>query len=872
MRWWLGPVFVSECVANSRRWQTYAIRSFGVAALLAGMGTIAVERSAMVQGRSWRDYAILGESYFYAMIGVELALILLAAPAATAGAICLDRARGTLAHLLVTELSAPEIVLGKLAARLLPVLGLVACTWPVLALTSLLGGIDPTALTMAFVIIVAVALLGCTLALALSVWARKPHEVILATYTVWLLILLIWPVWMAFSVGKLLPPPPPWTLVANPFYLAFAPYAAPGRLDSWDYLGFFAVTLGASGMFTLLAIWRLRPASRRETGEGRRGSRPGLLGRLARRLPGPSLERNPVLWREWHRTRPSPWMVALLVLLGGTTGLACVLGALSTWRHGVNAGTANPGQLAGCFGYMIQMTFGLVMLSAVAAMSMSEERQPGSLDVVAATPLSTRAIVLGKWLGTFRLVPFLALCPGLMVLALATARNGAPAPVPPRGVPADFYKEVPLGPRLYGAGLVIATILAHGAMLTSIGLALAIWIKRPSRAIALSVGGFLLVAVAWPILASTVVPDAGDGRGVAALSPIMVAGFFADFLSIRWAHFGRGMLWWTTFWVLQVGSLAMGLAWLSTRTFDRCLGRVPERPRPTPLLADVVAILGGLGVVGCLFGAVMVWVKGAAPPGLSQEQFAGALGFVLLLGSGLVPLSVLAPLSMDRALERSDLDGSATSSLSARSLVAGRWWESFRLVVLLALGPGVIALALATARQVEFSPGATPPPWQSSLGYRLGTAALFVLTILAHGAATASVGVALAIAIRRRGRAIALSVGLFFLAAVAWPILVLILGDPRYRTGMAMMGLLMATDSLLVQLASRAPPLPGLLEWAASWAVLVSLLAAVVLGWAVRILQRRCPSGPRSETSIPMSRPPRRPRGEGDRLTSTIRT
>ena len=50
---------------------------------------------------------------------------------------------GDLAHMLATDLSDAEIVLGKLAARLLPVLGLVGCTWPVLAITSLLGGIDP---------------------------------------------------------------------------------------------------------------------------------------------------------------------------------------------------------------------------------------------------------------------------------------------------------------------------------------------------------------------------------------------------------------------------------------------------------------------------------------------------------------------------------------------------------------------------------------------------------------------------------------------------------------------------------------------------------------------------------------------------------
>ena len=94
MRWGLGPVFIYECLANSRRWQTYAIRSVGVAVLLAAIATIAMSRTDRPARCAWREYAELGESYFYAIIGVELTLVMLAAPAATAGAICVDRARG----------------------------------------------------------------------------------------------------------------------------------------------------------------------------------------------------------------------------------------------------------------------------------------------------------------------------------------------------------------------------------------------------------------------------------------------------------------------------------------------------------------------------------------------------------------------------------------------------------------------------------------------------------------------------------------------------------------------------------------------------------------------------------------------------------
>ena len=63
-----------------------------------------------------------------------------------------------------------------------------------------------------------------------------------------------------------------------------------------------------------------------------------------------------------------------------------------------------------------QVSIGLLLLSVSAATSLAEERVRGSLDVLMTTPLSTRQIVLGKWLGTFRLVPLLAVLPALVVL------------------------------------------------------------------------------------------------------------------------------------------------------------------------------------------------------------------------------------------------------------------------------------------------------------------------------------------------------------------------------------------------------------------------------------------------------------------------
>jgi hypothetical protein len=70
MRSGLGPVFLYECLANSRRWQTYAIRSIGIVLLLVAIATIAMSRPWTYQVNAWRLFAELGELYFYAVIGV----------------------------------------------------------------------------------------------------------------------------------------------------------------------------------------------------------------------------------------------------------------------------------------------------------------------------------------------------------------------------------------------------------------------------------------------------------------------------------------------------------------------------------------------------------------------------------------------------------------------------------------------------------------------------------------------------------------------------------------------------------------------------------------------------------------------------------
>ena len=388
-----GPVFVYECTTAARRWQTYAARAGFLAILFVSLTSVwVIKLGGDPYGLNISKLAAVGESFFYAIVGTQLALVLLAAPAFTAGAICLDRARGTLAHMLVTDLSAAEIVLGKLGSRLLPVLGLVIAGLPILALATLLGGIDPTALFGGFLVTLGVAVVGCSVALALSVWGNKPHEVLLATYVIWALALLAWPAWQLLPASWALGPAPGWLEESNPFWLAFAPYLRPGGVALEDYLFFLAACLVLSALPVLVATVRLRRSATRESARRPR-RRGGVLGWHLPRI-GPSLDFNPVLWRELHRRRPSRWIRVLWIVY--------FVGSLAATVLAFIAQAAAMGREMMPFVNAFVYSIGLLLVSVTSVTSLFEERVRGSLDVLMATPLSTGSIVYGKWWGAFR--------------------------------------------------------------------------------------------------------------------------------------------------------------------------------------------------------------------------------------------------------------------------------------------------------------------------------------------------------------------------------------------------------------------------------------------------------------------------------------
>src|SRR5436305_10670958 len=250
VRWGPGPVFAAQWRAAARRQTLYAVRALAVAVLLAALtvahGLQPESSESKDPARRLKEYAELGSFFGEAVTGAQLALLLLAAPAAAAGSVCLDKQRGNLLHLFATDLTSAEIALGKLAAGLLPVLGLVFASVPVLFATTWLGGVDPEALACSFAVLLGTAVLACALAFLLSVWFRRPHEVLLAVYLLAAGLMLADPVWELVAALTVPISPPPWVAGLNPFATALVPIAWGGTAAAADCLRFLAVALSLS--------------------------------------------------------------------------------------------------------------------------------------------------------------------------------------------------------------------------------------------------------------------------------------------------------------------------------------------------------------------------------------------------------------------------------------------------------------------------------------------------------------------------------------------------------------------------------------------------------------------------------------------------
>jgi ABC-type transport system involved in multi-copper enzyme maturation permease subunit len=149
----LGPVFSAELVTTARRARYFFVRVIYATILLVILwGTYESVTYRASGVLSIRQSAELAQLFFGWFAFLQLAAVLLLGPALAAGTIATERERRTIEYLFVTHLSNREIVLDKLAARLLLIGYLTLVGMPVVWIFRLLGGISAGLLLLSFLV------------------------------------------------------------------------------------------------------------------------------------------------------------------------------------------------------------------------------------------------------------------------------------------------------------------------------------------------------------------------------------------------------------------------------------------------------------------------------------------------------------------------------------------------------------------------------------------------------------------------------------------------------------------------------------------------------------------------------------------------
>jgi ABC-type transport system involved in multi-copper enzyme maturation permease subunit len=593
-----GPVFMYDLVRTARRGQQLGHRSL-YAVLLLGL-LFAVywswfpdsSQDSLLHEHAIRtaDKARFAGSFFTAFLGIQFALVLLATPTYTAGAIAEHKERRTLDFLLVTDLTNREIVLGALAARLGNLLLLMITGLPVVSLLEFLGGVDPELLLAAFAATAMMTLSLGGLSILISVNSRTSLSALFGTYLAVVLLL--------FISGII-----PGLWYANPIY-ALA-YVGSYMLDyRTDLLAVTLVFCGIHGLFAIvccyLAVSQVRRVARLHAGGPLvapapvpTGGYPILASQIGQPKPSdiewsafsdvqrarsfvltddaglfsnprPSVIDNALYWKEVYAGKrlgpPDP-----VSFFGYMFGIVAVVLVLTVLPFGFMAMLTNVSHDPTPLGKNLQpwirgigialLCLILIVITLSASQRVSGERQRRTLESLFMFPVDRSAILFAKWQCSILSARSLGWC--LTAVWLFGLVTGAINP--------------------FALPLLAAAALAYAAMMASLGL----WVSTVNTTnlratLTAFLAGLLLIA--------------GPGILVPFLTGISVESN-SPFERVRWAN-----------WVAHYG-LTPTIA-LSTLTFraDDLLQEPGMRPylRIVAALVGVHVYLAAAGVFWCL--------------------------------------------------------------------------------------------------------------------------------------------------------------------------------------------------------------------------------------------------------------------------------
>lgn len=430
----LGPIFAKELRTTARRKRTYLLRFGYLGLLLLGMlalhAVTRLEMNWVGRGVAWRaqQAARLGTYFFTFFAFFTTIAMALIGPVLTCTAINGERLHKTLPALLMTPITAWQIVAGKLFSRMLVALTLIGLSLPVLAIVRLLGGVELDQMFGAVILAAGIGIFAAALGLLYSTLVSRAYAVILLSYATMGFLWGLLPLMSALFVIEVVEVRNAVVLnrlfnlfeLSNPFP-ALVMLTVEGAPLGVGVLGWPApaATHAALAALLLLATAALLRRMARRENEGPSAPPPALpaTGELpvaSNQLPVPSFQLpasgsgnwqlgtgnsvvgdNPVLWRElrrpllvrrWHRIATTLAVVGLLLLMYLLLGVDGDL--LDEEIH---------------IGFAIVFAGAFHLLACVlAGTAIAQEKESDTWTLLLATPLSGARIVWGKFAGLAR--------------------------------------------------------------------------------------------------------------------------------------------------------------------------------------------------------------------------------------------------------------------------------------------------------------------------------------------------------------------------------------------------------------------------------------------------------------------------------------
>jgi ABC-type transport system involved in multi-copper enzyme maturation permease subunit len=549
-------------------------------------------------------------------------LVLTLTPALVAGVIADEKRRKTLHYVLASRLTGPEIVIGKLMARMLHLGVLLGVSFPVLSLMVLLGGIDPWLIVLSCGAAASTAWFLAALSIWVSTIAKRAREALFIAFGLEFL-------WLCLPMMARLSPTVGWAIADQIIWEAMDWLAASSPFGPGQEF-VFALRSGATGLatnvatmiriqlvagfvFAALAAISVRPVFKAQ--EGAEGGRRGLLRFLTRRrtgrvLPRPALGDAPMLWKELFTSRArgfARFVAVVITLVSGGFLLYYSIWfaamAFLEWRdYGDQPAWQNWVARSERMKFLwfiravvpLLYIVGILSVAGAAAASITSEHEDDTWTSLTSTDLTAREIILAKLLGSLWRPRGIVVYIVLLTLAGCLVGSLDPLSLP----------------------FLVVSLVVFGWFAVALGTWISLQLKSTWRAQFLTVACLLLTNISGQAILSNVqrwAPLLWPGFTPYEISKTILAPNFRR----EWSAESRPSslissyvedtpFWHVSFSILSLvgyGTGALGLTLVSLRAFETVAGRpcIPRKPHPelvSTLSKDDTPTVMGLPEVG----------------------------------------------------------------------------------------------------------------------------------------------------------------------------------------------------------------------------------------------------------------------------------